>query len=48
VPGAALNKAHSDDPAHRDLELALKGGQMGKPDYFGRIRAGGQDIALTV
>jgi uncharacterized protein YgbK (DUF1537 family) len=46
VPGAALNKAHSDDAAHRDLELALKGGQMGAPDYFGRIRAGGQD-ALT-
>jgi uncharacterized protein YgbK (DUF1537 family) len=48
VPGAALNKAHSDDPAHRDLELALKGGQMGQPDYFGRIRAGGQDISTTV
>ncbi|HEX3982301.1 MAG TPA: four-carbon acid sugar kinase family protein [Acidisoma sp.] len=48
VPGAALNKAYSDDPAHRDLELALKGGQMGTPDYFGRIRAGGQDIASSV
>lgn len=48
VPGAALNKAHSDDPAHRELELALKGGQMGTPDYFGRIRAGGQDIASSV
>jgi uncharacterized protein YgbK (DUF1537 family) len=48
VPGAALNKAHSDDAAHRDLELALKGGQMGTPDYFGRIRAGGQDISTTV
>lgn len=47
VPGAALNKAHSDDPAHRDLELALKGGQMGTPDYFGRIKAGGQDMSAT-
>lgn len=47
VPGAALNKAHSDDAAHHDLELALKGGQMGTPDYFGRIRAGGQDISKT-
>lgn len=45
VPGAALCKAHCDDPAHRDLELALKGGQMGTPDYFGRIKAGGQDIS---
>jgi uncharacterized protein YgbK (DUF1537 family) len=47
VPGAALFKAHSDDPAHRDLELALKGGQMGTPDYFGRIKAGGQPISTT-
>ena len=44
VPGAALCRAHSDDPAHRDLELALKGGQMGTPDYFGRIRAGGHQL----
>jgi len=42
VPGAALCKAHSDDPAHAALELALKGGQMGSPDYFARIKAGGQ------
>ncbi|GAB0118028.1 four-carbon acid sugar kinase family protein [Acidisoma sp. 7E03] len=48
VPGAALNKAHSDDPAQNELELALKGGQMGQPDYFGRIRAGGQDSTLPV
>lgn len=41
VPGAALFKAHSDDPALAGLELALKGGQMGGPDYFGRIRDGG-------
>jgi 3-oxoisoapionate kinase len=45
VPGAALCKAHSEDPAHRGLELALKGGQMGTPDYFGRIKAGGQRSA---
>lgn len=47
VPGAALCKAHSEDPAHRDLELALKGGQMGTPDYFGRIKAGGRTISAT-
>jgi uncharacterized protein YgbK (DUF1537 family) len=41
VPGAALFKAHSEDPALGGLELALKGGQMGGPDYFGRIRDGG-------
>lgn len=47
VPGAALNKAHAEDPALASLELALKGGQMGPPDYFGRIRAGGRDDASS-
>jgi uncharacterized protein YgbK (DUF1537 family) len=41
VPAAALCKAHSEDPNFDGLELALKGGQMGGPDYFGAIRAGG-------
>ncbi|WP_342239515.1 four-carbon acid sugar kinase family protein [Inquilinus sp. OTU3971] len=39
VPGAALFQAHGDDLA--GLEIALKGGQMGAPDYFLRIKAGG-------
>ncbi|GGF44888.1 hypothetical protein GCM10011611_59130 [Aliidongia dinghuensis] len=43
VPGAALFKAHGDDPALVDLEIALKGGQMGAPDYFLQIKAGGHD-----
>jgi uncharacterized protein YgbK (DUF1537 family) len=47
VPGAALCRAHSDDPRHSSLELALKGGQMGTPDYFGRIKAGGHPISAT-
>ncbi len=41
VPGAALFKAHSEDPALEALEIALKGGQMGTVDYFGLIKAGG-------
>lgn len=41
LPGAALMKAHSDDPAFDGLELALKGGQMGGTDYFSAIRNGG-------
>ena len=41
VPGAALFKAHSEDAALANLELALKGGQMGSVDYFGLIKAGG-------
>lgn len=41
IPGAALLKAHSDAPALDGLQVALKGGQMGSPDYFGWIKAGG-------
>lgn len=40
IPGASLFKAHADGPMD-GLELALKGGQMGSPDYFGWIRDGG-------
>ncbi len=41
IPGAALLKAHAEDEAIDGLELALKGGQMGSPDFFGWIRRGG-------
>lgn len=41
APGAALCKAHADDPAVDEFEIALKGGQMGNPDYFGLARSGG-------
>ncbi len=41
IPGASLFRAHSDDAAFDGLELALKGGQMGTPDYCGWIRNGG-------
>ncbi|WGW05107.1 four-carbon acid sugar kinase family protein [Tropicibacter oceani] len=40
IPGASLFRAHADGPMD-GLELALKGGQMGSPDYFGWIRSGG-------
>jgi uncharacterized protein YgbK (DUF1537 family) len=36
--GAPLCRAHSDDRRFDGLEIALKGGQMGGPDYFGRAR----------
>jgi len=38
TPGAPLCRAHADDPLIDGVELALKGGQMGGPDYFGRVR----------
>ena len=38
TPGAPLCRAHSDDPLIDGLEIALKGGQMGEPNYFGRVR----------
>jgi len=41
IPGAALFEAHSTDPTRAVLQLALKGGQMGTPDYFNWIKQGG-------
>jgi uncharacterized protein YgbK (DUF1537 family) len=40
IPGAAIFRAHGQG-VHDGLELALKGGQMGSPDYFGWVRDGG-------
>ena len=36
--GTPLCRAYSDDSRFDGLEIALKGGQMGGPDYFGRTR----------
>lgn len=41
APGAALFRARSDEADRDGLELTLKGGQMGGPDFFGRVRNGG-------
>jgi uncharacterized protein YgbK (DUF1537 family) len=40
APGAPLCLAHSTNPMFKDLEIALKAGQVGKPDYFGSILRG--------
>ncbi|MFM0203394.1 four-carbon acid sugar kinase family protein [Paraburkholderia fungorum] len=40
TPGAPLCRVISDKPHLRDLEIALKGGQMGGADYFVMARAG--------
>ncbi|MDX2137510.1 MAG: four-carbon acid sugar kinase family protein [Chloroflexota bacterium] len=40
APGAPLCRAHSSNPLFRNLEIALKAGQVGKPDYFGSILRG--------
>ena len=34
APGAPLCRAFSADPAMDGLELCMKGGQMGKADFF--------------
>lgn len=39
-PGSPVCTAHLSDPAAGTLELILKGGQVGKPDYFVRLRDG--------
>ncbi len=41
IPGAALFQAHSKKTEYHNLQLALKGGQMGTIDYFGWIKQGG-------
>lgn len=38
--GVTLVRAHADNPARNGLELMLKGGQMGPPDLFLRLRDG--------
>ncbi len=40
-PGAPLCHAHSDDKIFRNLELVLKGGQIGGQDFFELVRNGG-------
>jgi len=40
TPGAPLCRGYSDEPSVDGLEIALKGGQMGKADYFGMARGG--------
>ncbi len=40
TPGAPLCRGHADDPRLDGLEIALKGGQMGGADYFGKARGG--------
>jgi 3-oxoisoapionate kinase len=40
APGAPLCRVFSTDPNVDGIEIALKGGQMGKADFFGSVRAG--------
>lgn len=40
IPGASICTAKADSELD-GIELALKGGQMGSPDYFGWVRDGG-------
>jgi len=40
APGAPLCTAYSADPAFDGLELVLKGGQIGGPDFFEEVRLG--------
>ncbi len=43
VPGGPLCRAFAEEPALDGLELALKGGQVGPPDYFVRVQQGRLD-----
>ncbi len=41
APGAPLCRGYSEDPEFNGFEIALKGGQMGPPDYFNLVKQGG-------
>lgn len=41
-PGAPLCRAHAEDARWDGLELVLKGGQLGKEDFFGAAARGGR------
>jgi 3-oxoisoapionate kinase len=40
APGSPLCRCWSDQPGRSGLEIALKGGQVGSPSFFGAVRAG--------
>ncbi len=40
-PGVALCQAHSDSEAFSDLQIALKGGQMGESGFFSQFKSVG-------
>jgi 3-oxoisoapionate kinase len=46
APGSPLCRAHAEDSAHDALEIALKGGQVGAPDFFRAVKQGGSGAAL--
>ncbi|MFK4492303.1 four-carbon acid sugar kinase family protein [Bradyrhizobium sp. USDA 336] len=46
APGSPLCRAHLNDPAHAQLEIALKGGQIGAPDFFCAVKHGGTSPQL--
>ena len=48
APGAPLCRAISDEPHLARLEIALKGGQMGQPDYFVTALRGTTDAAASL
>jgi uncharacterized protein YgbK (DUF1537 family) len=43
APGSPLCRAHADDAELAGLEIALKGGQVGRPDFFCAVKRGGSN-----
>lgn len=41
APGSPLCRGHADDPDLDGVAIALKGGQVGQPEYFEQVRQGG-------
>jgi len=45
APGAAVLRGHGEDQTRDGLEIVLKGGQMGPPEFFVKLRDGGPAAA---
>ncbi len=43
-PGSPLCRAHAPEGGLDGLEIALKGGQVGRPDFFVAVRQGGREV----
>jgi 3-oxoisoapionate kinase len=48
APGSPLCFAAAADPAFDGLEIALKGGQVGGPDYFALVQNGGAPTTTAI
>jgi uncharacterized protein YgbK (DUF1537 family) len=47
-PGVPLCSGYSSDPTINDIEIALKGGQMGSPEFFVKIKEAASSDTVSI